>query len=82
MKMFLKINILIVLVLFFVGCENKDEKNELKVQKDIVKSVFVVKPILKNENQKRVFNAKASSNYKTKLSFKVQGNLNYFKMQI
>lgn len=79
MKKFLKINILIVLVLFFVACGNKDE---LKIEEDVIKSVFVIKPILKDENQNRVFNASASSNYQTKLSFKVQGNLNYFKTQI
>ena len=79
MKKFLKINILVILVLLFVACEKKDE---LKVENDLVKSVFAIKPILKDENQNRVFNASASSNHQTKLSFKVQGNLNYFKSQI
>ena len=79
MGKFLKINILVVLALFFVACEKKDE---IKVEKDLVKSVFVIKPTLKDESQNRVFNAIASSSNETKLSFKVQGNLNYFKTQI
>lgn len=79
MKKFLKINILVVLTLLFTACEKKDE---VKVEENIVKSVFVIKPTLKNEKQNRVFNASASSNHQIKLSFKVQGNLNYFKTQI
>ncbi len=83
MKSFFKINILVFLVLFLVACEKKDEnQNKIKVEEDIIKSVFIINPILKDENQNRVFSASASSNYQTKLSFKVQGNLNYFKSQI
>ena len=79
MKKFLKINILVVLALCFVACEKKDE---VKVEENIVKSVFAINPILKDESQNRVFNASASSNHQIKLSFKVQGNLNNFKAQI
>ncbi|QKE29399.1 RND family efflux system, membrane fusion protein [Arcobacter acticola] len=78
MRKFLKLNILVVLVLFFAACQKKEEN---KVE-DVVKSVFAINPILKDENQNRVFNATASSSNQTKLSFKVQGNLNYFKSQI
>lgn len=79
MNRFLKINTLIIIVLIFIACEKKTEK---KTEKESIKSVFVVKPTLKNEDQNRVFNGNASSNYQTKLSFKVEGNLNYFKIQV
>jgi RND family efflux transporter MFP subunit len=80
MKEFLKMNIFIILiVLLFTACEKKDEK---VIVKDTTKSVFVIKPVLKDESLNRVFNASASSNHQLKLSFKVQGNLNYFKAQI
>ncbi len=79
MKNIFKITAIIVFSLFFVACEKKDEA---KIEENIVKSVFVVKPILKDNNQTRVFNALANSSNKIKLSFKVQGNLNYFKQQI
>ena len=79
MKSFLKINIFVmVLLVLFSACEKKENI----IEKDAIKSVFVIKPILKEEKQNRVFNAIASSNQQTKLSFKVQGNLNNFKLQI
>ena len=79
MKNFFKVNLILLLVLFFVACDKKEEE---KIEESIVKSVFVTKTVLKSENQNRVFNAVASSNHQTKLSFKVQGNLNNFKVQI
>ena len=64
----------------FTGClENK--KKEIEIKED-TKIVFAIKPKLKEGNQNRVFNATASSNHQIKLSFKVQGNLNYFKLQL
>jgi membrane fusion protein, multidrug efflux system len=80
MKRIFKINLLILSTLFlFTACEKKEEINQ---EEKIIKSVFVIKPKLKDENQNRVFSATASSSYQSKLSFKVQGNLNYFKVQI
>ena len=80
MNKIFKINILILSTfLFFTACEKKEE---IKPIKEVIKSVFVIKAKLKDENQNRVFSAIASSNTQTKLSFKVQGNLNYFKLQI
>ncbi|MDY0052652.1 MAG: efflux RND transporter periplasmic adaptor subunit [Aliarcobacter sp.] len=78
MKSFFKINIFVIILLFFTACEKKENI----VEEDTIKSVFVIKPILKDENQNRVFNAVATSNHQTKLSFKVQGNLSDFKLQI
>ena len=79
MKSFFKINMIIIAVLVLLtACEKK----EAIVEKENIKSVFVIKPKLKDENLNRVFNAIASSNHETKLSFKVQGNLNSFKLQI
>ena len=49
MKKFLKINILVVLALCFVACEKKDE---VKVEENIVKSVFAINPILKDEKMR------------------------------
>ncbi len=47
-----------------------------------LKIVFVALPKLKDKTQNRVFNAIASSNNQINLSFKVQGNINYFKYQL
>jgi len=65
----------------FVGCTKEDKKITLK-EKESIKTVFAVIPKPKDENQNRVFNATASSNHQIKLSFKVQGNINYFKYQL
>ena len=69
MKKFFKINILVVLAFFLWLVKKKDE---VKVEENIVKSVFAINPILKDESQNRVFNASASSNHQIKLSFKVK----------
>jgi membrane fusion protein, multidrug efflux system len=80
MNKILKINILVLFVIFlFTACE---KKVETKTEDENIKSVFVVNPELKDKNQNRVFSAIASSSHQTKLSFKVLGNLNYFKVQI
>lgn len=69
---------LVVCLFLFTACEKKDEikKEENK------KSVFVTKPLLKDGLEKRVFSGISSSSNESKLSFKVDGNLNYFKVQI
>ena len=70
--------ILLFIPLLFTSCEKKEEKIE---KKDLIKSVYVTFPKVNKDNEKRVFNAIASSNNQIKLSFKVQGNLNYFKLR-
>jgi len=70
--------ILLTLTLIFTSCEKKQEVIE---KKDLVKSVYVTIPKVNKDNEKRIFNALASSNNQIKLSFKVQGNLNYFKLK-
>ncbi|MAD41431.1 MAG: hypothetical protein CL623_03465 [Arcobacter sp.] len=70
--------ILLTLTLLFSSCEKKQEIVE---KKDLVKSVYVTFPKINKDNEKRMFNAIASSNNQIKLSFKVQGNLNYFKLK-
>lgn len=73
-------NSLIVLVvsLCLSACENKEKIVE---KKELIKSVYVTIPKLNKDNEKRVFTASASSNNQIKLSFKVKGNLNYFKVK-
>lgn len=68
-----------VIAVLFTGCEKKDNQSS---NKEEIKSVFVIKPKNKDDNQNRVFNGIASSNHQAKLSFKVQGNLNNLKVQI
>ncbi|BAK74108.1 efflux RND transporter periplasmic adaptor subunit [Arcobacter sp. L] len=70
--------LLIGCLLFFTACQKKEENKKQESKK----SVFVIKPTIKDGLEKRIFNAVASSSNETKLSFKVQGNLNYFKIQI
>ena len=70
--------ILLTLTLLFSSCEKKQEVVE---KKDLVKSVYVTLPKVNKDNEKRIFNATASSNNQIKLSFKVQGNLYYFKLK-
>ncbi len=70
--------LLLTLTLLFSSCEKKQEIVE---KKDLVKSVYVTFPKVNKDNEKRVFNAIATSNNQIKLSFKVQGNLNYFKLK-
>jgi RND family efflux transporter MFP subunit len=64
--------------LFLTACEKKKDE---QVKKELIKSVYVTIPKVNKDNEKRVFNAIASSNNQIKLSFKVQGNLNYFKLR-
>ena len=81
MKKIFKMSLFLLLTcLIFTSCAKKDETKNKK--EDIVKSVFVIKPISKNDNQNRIFNALAKSGTHLNLSFKVQGNLNFFKFQI
>ncbi|WP_072681269.1 efflux RND transporter periplasmic adaptor subunit [Arcobacter sp. LA11] len=68
------------IAILFVSCTKEEKKIEKK--EDSLKIVFAVKAKLKDENENRVFNATASSNNQIKLSFKVQGNINYFKYQL
>jgi len=71
---------ILTIAVLFTACSKEEEKKQPKLES--IKSVFAVKVKLKNEEQNRVFNALASSNHQTKLSFKVQGNINYFKYQL
>lgn len=71
--------LMIIAVVLFTSCEKKVEEVE-KVES--LKSVFVTKAKLKDKSQNRVFNATAFSNNQTKLSFKVQGNINHLKIQL
>lgn len=79
----MKYILVLCVTILFTGCI-KDEKNDSKSVKteESLKTVFAVLPKLKDENQNRVFNATASSNHQIKLSFKVQGNITYFKYKI
>ena len=70
--------ILLTVSLLFSACENKEEKIEIK---ESIKSVYITMPKINKDKEKRVFNAIASSNNQIKLSFKVQGNLNYFNLR-
>lgn len=78
-----KILISLIIASIFIGCTEK-EKLDSKVDesKDTIKIVFATLPRSKDENENRVFNAISSSNHQIKLSFKVQGNINYFKYKI
>lgn len=69
---------LLTLTLLLSSCE---KKHEIVEKKDLVKSVYVIFPKANKDNEKRVFNALATSNNQIKLSFKVQGDLNYFKLK-
>lgn len=74
--------LILSLTVLFSGCIKEKEKNKnVQITKSI-KTVFAVYPKLKDENQNRIFNATASSSHRIKLSFKVQGNINYFKYQL
>jgi len=75
-------NYLLILstIVLLIACTT--EKKEQEKKQEAIKSVFAVNVKAKNQNQNRVFNALASSNHQIKLSFKVQGNINYFKYQI
>jgi RND family efflux transporter MFP subunit len=64
--------------LIFTACEKKTDEI---LKKELVKSVYVTIPKVNKDSEQRVFNAVASSNNQIKLSFKVQGNLNYFKVK-
>lgn len=66
--------------ILFSACTKEDKK--IKNVEESLKIVFATLPKLKGETQNRVFNATASSNNQIKLSFKVQGNINYFKYQL
>lgn len=71
--------LLVVIAVLFIAC---DKKEAIVENKEIIKSVYVIKPKTDDDNQKRIFNALATSNNQIKLSFKVDGNLNYFKFKI
>jgi RND family efflux transporter MFP subunit len=75
--------LILCLTVLFSACNQKEEKEAASIkQKESIKIVFAVLPKLKDENQNRVFNAIASSEQQIKLSFKVQGNIQYFKYKI
>ncbi len=68
-----------VFVLFsFTACE----ENKVRTKKEEIKTVFITTPKAKNEDEKRVFTAQATSNKEIKLSFKVQGNITHLKHKI
>jgi len=71
--------LILSIAVLFTACTSEKKVEE---KKESIKSVFAVNVKEKNQNQNRVFNALASSNHQTKLSFKVQGNINYFRYQM
>ena len=71
--------LILTLVALLAGCAQTKQK---AAQGESVKTVFVVMPRQKNQNEYRIFDGAASSSAHTKLSFKVQGNVNYFKFKI
>lgn len=75
--------VVLCLAIIFIACTKEEKVSSVKSEKEeSSKIVFAVYPKQKNGNQNRVFNATASSNLQIKLSFKVQGNINYFKYKI
>lgn len=70
--------LLMAISLLFVSCEKKEK---IVVKEELIKSVYATYPKLNEDNKNRVFSAIASSNNQIKLSFKVQGNLSYFKLK-
>ncbi|MGM0518109.1 MAG: efflux RND transporter periplasmic adaptor subunit [Campylobacterota bacterium] len=73
-----KVYIFVLIILVFAACEKKEIKQEVQS----IKTVFATKPQPKDENTKRVFTAIATSNKKSKLSFKVKGNITYLKAEV
>jgi len=67
------------IALTFSACSKKDEDSQ---NIENVKSVFVTKPIATDKNEYRVFNAVATAKEQIKLSFKVQGNLKDFDIEV
>lgn len=67
------------IILAFVGC-TKNTDNAQNIED--IKKVFVVKPEFKDNNQSRIFNAVATPKEQIKLSFKVQGNLQKFDLEV
>lgn len=75
----MKYILVLALAVLFNGCT----KEEKIVKKDeAVKNVFISFAIPKTKDEDRVFSGIASANHQTNLSFKVQGNINYFKYQM
>ncbi len=67
------------LIVLFSACSNKENENK---DKEDLKIVFATKPKSKDLDEFRVFDAVAKANEQMKLSFKVQGNLEVFKLDI
>ncbi len=70
--------ILLTMALLFISCGKKEESAE---KHDLIKSVYVTFPKINKGDEKRVFNGIALSDHQIKLSFKVKGNLAYFKVK-
>ncbi len=73
----------IVTGLVFTGCFNDDKKNDEKsVETAVIRPVVVIKPIQKSTSRSRSFNAISKAEQQIKLSFKVQGSIKKFDLNI
>lgn len=71
--------LVLALAMLFVGC-SREEK--VITKEEALKTVFITLPKIKDKNEDRIFNGTASSHHQINLSFKVQGNITYFKYQL
>jgi len=73
----------IVTSLVFTGCFNDDKKDEKKnIESNVIRPVVVIKPIQKNTARSRSFNGISKADKQIKLSFKVQGSIEEFDLNI
>ncbi len=70
--------LLILIITIFTACNKKDTK----IEQEGVKTVFATTVKSEDVDNKRVLNGLAISNNETKLSFKVQGNVSYLKVEM
>lgn len=71
-----------VISLVFTGCFNDDKKENKESETSVLRPVVVIKPIKKNSTRSRSFNAISKADKQIKLSFKVNGSIERFDLNI